>query len=82
MGDDLHIRYGGMRFSKNARAEEINRFVRELPMEDRQSLAMVVRRLEAAGLITLDLEHTITIDDEMQAWQEPNARPGQGQRRE
>lgn len=73
MGDDLYIKYGGMHFLKNAKAEEINRFVRELPREDRESLAMVVRRLEEAGLISLDGDKTVTIDDEMQQWQEPNA---------
>ena len=41
-------------------------------MEERESLAMVVRKLEEAGLISLDGEHTMTIDDEMQDLQEPN----------
>jgi hypothetical protein len=72
VGDDLHIKYGGMRFTRHAPPEEINRFVRELPMEERESLAMVVRKLEEAGLISLDGEHTMTIDDEMQDLQEPN----------
>jgi hypothetical protein len=68
-----YIKYGGMRFFRNAEPEEINRFVRELPNKERESMAMVVRRLEEAGLISLDEEDMVTIDDEMQAWQEPNA---------
>ncbi len=77
MGEDLYIKYGGMRFLRNSPTEEINRFVRELPQEDRESLAIVVRKLEEAGLITVDEEHTMTIDDEMQPWLEPNvSRPG------
>ena len=73
MGDELYIKYGGMHFFRNAEPEEINRFVRELPGEERQSLAIVVRKLEEAGLISLDEGQTVTIDDEMQEWQEPNA---------
>jgi len=70
--DDLHVKYGGMRFTKHASSEEINRFVRELSAKERESLAIVVRKLEQAGLISLDGEHTMTIDDEMQDLQEPN----------
>jgi hypothetical protein len=72
VGSNLHVKYGGMGFTRLAPPEEINRFVRELPAEERESLAVVVRRLEEAGLIALDGEHTMTVDDEMQGLQEPN----------
>lgn len=73
MADHQYIKYGGMRFFRNAEPEEINRYVRELPQKERESLAMVVRKLEEAGLISLDENDMVTIDDEMQIWQEPNA---------
>ena len=60
MGDDLHVKYGGMRFTRHASPEEINRLSGELPMEERESLAMVVRKLEGSRV---DLPGWATYND-------------------
>mgnify|MGYP000967484725 CR=1 FL=1 len=58
-----YLRYGGAKFTNNVPPEEINRFVRSLPQEDRESMAKVVAILEREGLITLD-RHDISSSDE------------------
>lgn len=73
------LKYGGVKFRANVPAEEINRFVRELPEARRASLREVARALADAGLITL--EHAFsTIDDELKPYLEgkpgPDDQPG------
>lgn len=58
-----YLRYGGMRFTNNVPPEEINRFVRRLPSEDRESMSKVVEILAREGLITLDRHHVSSIDE-------------------
>jgi len=58
------IKYGGVHFINNVSPEEINDFVRQLPAEQKDSLFEVVKELDAAGLITLDLSKISTADDE------------------
>ncbi|NLG86109.1 MAG: hypothetical protein GX489_02670 [Firmicutes bacterium] len=58
-----HLRYGGAKFTNNVSPEEINRFVRSLPPQDRESMAKVVAILEREGLITID-QHDISSSDE------------------
>lgn len=43
-------RHGGVHFSNRVPPEEINRFVRELPPEKRESLFEVLKELEQAGM--------------------------------
>ncbi|HPT83118.1 MAG TPA: hypothetical protein PLM25_04455 [Limnochordia bacterium] len=69
--DKHYLKYGGVRFVKNAPQEEINSFVNSLPEEERSSLQQVVTRLEEAGLITL-LGDTTTIDQELEPFLVPN----------
>jgi hypothetical protein len=75
-----YLKYGGVAFTNNVPPEEINRFVRELPEEDRQSLYQVVHKLQDAGLITVHDGDVTTIDDEMEPYLEtgPEAQPGRG----
>jgi hypothetical protein len=47
-----HIKYAGVDFSTKAAPSKINRFVRELPEQKRQSLHQVTEELTSAGLIT------------------------------
>lgn len=74
-----YLKYGGVRFRANAPAEEINRFVRELPEARRASLREVARALADAGLITLEHDFS-TLDDEVKPYLEgkpgPDDRPG------
>lgn len=49
-----YVTWGGVSFTNNASPEEINKFVRELPADKRDSLFEVVKELDRAGLITLD----------------------------
>ena len=58
------IKYGGIHFTNNVPPEEINIFVKNLPTEQKDSLFKVVKELETAGLITLDLSRISTADDE------------------
>jgi hypothetical protein len=43
----------GVHFSNRVPPEEINRFVRELPPEKRESLFEVLKELEQAGMIVI-----------------------------
>jgi len=69
MAKDKYIKYCGMKFEQKAGAQEINRFVNNLPEQKRQSMHQVVNELDNADLIDLKNEVT-TIDDEMLKWQE------------
>jgi uncharacterized protein (DUF2461 family) len=57
-----YLKYGGVKFWNNVPPEEINRFVRNLPPEKKDSLFEVVQILEREGLITLDRDEVSTID--------------------
>jgi hypothetical protein len=46
-----HIKYAGAGFKTKASPSKINRFVQELPTEQRQSLYQVSEELQSAGLI-------------------------------
>lgn len=46
-----HIKYAGAGFKTKASPSKINRFVRELPEDKRQSLHQVSEELQSAGLI-------------------------------
>jgi hypothetical protein len=50
---DFYANHGGVHFTQNVPAAQINNFVRELPGEKRDSLFEVLGELEQAGLITL-----------------------------
>lgn len=50
---ELFAKHGGVHFINQAPAEEINRFVRELPEEKRESLFEVLSALDEAGLIQI-----------------------------
>ncbi|NMB15666.1 MAG: hypothetical protein GX980_00980 [Firmicutes bacterium] len=66
MPDAKYVKYGGVRFINNASPQEINRFVRELPPEDRESLFEVIKILHDEGLITvLEDEPMTTVDQNM-----------------
>lgn len=66
MPDAKYVKYGGVRFIINASPQEINRFVRELPPEDRESLFEVTKILHDEGLITvLEDEPMTTVDQNM-----------------
>ena len=66
MPDAKYVKYGGVRFINNASPEDINRFVRGLPPEDRESLYGVIRILHDEGLITvLEDEPMTTVDENM-----------------
>jgi hypothetical protein len=65
MGHDKHIKYGGVRFTNNAKPEEINKFVRQLPADKKDSLFEVIGELEKEGLISVENGHVSTIDDEL-----------------
>lgn len=62
MSKDKFIKYGGAKFTTNAPAETINKFVRELPTEAKSSLFEVTNELEEAGLIDVDDSQLTTID--------------------
>lgn len=57
-----HLQYGGVKFWNNVPPEEINRFVRDLPPEKKDSLFEVAQILDQEGLITLDRDEVSTID--------------------
>jgi hypothetical protein len=64
--DAKYVKYGGVRFVNNASPEEINRYVRDLPPEDRESLFEVIKILHDEGLITvLEDEPMTTVDENM-----------------
>ncbi|NLN16126.1 MAG: hypothetical protein GX182_02275 [Firmicutes bacterium] len=66
MPDAKYVKYGGVRFVNNASPEEINRYVRDLPPEDRESLFEVIKILHDEGLITvLEDEPMTTVDENM-----------------
>lgn len=46
-------RHGGVHFSNRVSPEEINRFVRQLPPEKKESLYEVLKELEQAGMIVI-----------------------------
>lgn len=46
-----HIKYAGASFKTKASPSKINRFVRDLPEDKRQSLHQVSAELKSAGLI-------------------------------
>ncbi|MFZ5942920.1 MAG: hypothetical protein ACOYVD_02335 [Bacillota bacterium] len=69
MNHEKHIKFGGMKFEQNADNKEINKFVRDLPKEKKQSMYQVVNELDDANLIDMKNEVT-TIDDETIHWQE------------
>ena len=54
-----HIKYAGVGFRTKASPSKINRFVRDLPSEKRESLFKVTEELKSAGLIepTGDITH-------------------------
>lgn len=68
-----YLKYGGVRFIRNATQEEINAFVNSLPEKERRSLQNVVSLLEEEGLITLVPGDTTTIDEDMEELLVPNA---------
>ncbi|RAL23372.1 hypothetical protein [Thermoflavimicrobium daqui] len=53
MKKDFFARHGGVHFTPNVTAKEINRFVDNLPEEKRESMFEVLQELSNAGLITL-----------------------------
>lgn len=55
---DNHIKYGATGFKAKAASTKINRFIRELPEEKRQSLFTVAEELKSAGLIETTGEQT------------------------
>ncbi|MGI6034410.1 MAG: hypothetical protein ACOYCE_01205 [Limnochordia bacterium] len=66
MPDAKYVKYGGVRFINNASPQEINRYVRELPPKDRESLFEVIKILHDEGLITvLEDEPMTTVDQNM-----------------
>lgn len=70
MKGGAHARFGGVKFRNNAPVEEINKFVRGLRAEERESLFEVLTRLQSEGLITIDDEDITTIDRSMQPFLE------------
>lgn len=48
------VKFGGIAFHNNVEPEEINKFVRELPQQKKDSLFEVLKELDAQGLITFD----------------------------
>jgi hypothetical protein len=47
----LYARYGGVHFTQEAAAQDINNFVRTLPASKRDNLFEVLHELDQAGLI-------------------------------
>lgn len=56
---DLYAKYGGVHFVQLAPAQDINKFVRSLPEEKRDSLFEVLQELHNAGLIEVQQDHQI-----------------------
>ncbi|MCS1352646.1 hypothetical protein [Mechercharimyces sp. CAU 1602] len=50
---DHFARHGGVHFTANVSADQINQFVNDLPSEKRNSLYEVMKHLDEAGLISL-----------------------------
>lgn len=63
MSHEKFLKYGGVKFTNNVSAKEINLFVRNLAPEKKDNLYEVIKELEEEGLITLHHEFS-TIDDE------------------
>lgn len=55
-----HIKYGAAGFRTKAAPSQINRFVRNLPSDKRQSLFQVAEELKSAGMIETTGKHTKT----------------------
>lgn len=53
LSQDHFARHGGVHFSLLVPEEEMNRFVRELPEEKKESMFTVMKELEKAGLIQI-----------------------------
>lgn len=53
----LYAKYGGVHFMQMAPVQDINKFVRELPDEKRDSLFEVLHELNEAGLIEIQNDH-------------------------
>ncbi|NLV90948.1 MAG: hypothetical protein GX030_00965 [Firmicutes bacterium] len=77
---EKHIRFGGVRFENLAPPEEINRFVRELPESDRESMFQVVQKLREAGLIVTYDGDNSTVDTEMMPYLVPNTKDKEEER--
>jgi hypothetical protein len=58
--EDLFARHGGVHFSANVPADEINQFVKNLPAGKRESLYEVLHALDTKGLITIHNDHVFT----------------------
>jgi hypothetical protein len=59
-----YLKYGGVKFIKNVPPEQINRFVRKLPEEKRQSLYLVAKELAEHGLIQICPGEFSAIDED------------------
>ncbi len=70
---DKHVRFGGVSFENLVPPQEINRFVRELPADKRESLFEVIQQLRDAGLIAVYDGDNSTIDKEMMPFLVPNS---------
>ena len=46
-----HLKYGAVGFRCNAAPSQINRFIRDLPDTNKQSMYQVAEELKSAGLI-------------------------------
>jgi hypothetical protein len=53
MTQDHYARHGGVHFTQNRSAEEINNYIREMPGDKRESLFEVLDELNKAGMITI-----------------------------
>lgn len=53
VAQSLYSKHGGVHFIKKASAEEINRFVSNLPDSKRENLFEVLDELDKAGLISI-----------------------------
>lgn len=72
-----YLKFGGVSFENNVSPEEINKFVRDLPEHDKNSIFEVVSKLKNAGLINVYEGDSITIDQDQQQLQEPNGGDGE-----
>ncbi|MBL0385324.1 hypothetical protein JJB07_01580 [Tumebacillus sp. ITR2] len=50
---DFYANHGGVHFTQNVPADQINNFVRELPSDKRDNLFEVLGELETAGMIKI-----------------------------
>ncbi|WP_227874322.1 hypothetical protein [Tumebacillus algifaecis] len=53
ISQDCYARHGGVHFTQKASAEEINRYVKNLPEDRRESLFEVLDELSSAGMIQI-----------------------------